>query len=302
MAFRIGKSVMLNFGQDMEPIFIFVGLTLLLLIGPLLRWYVLSMTRPNWKVGKSQLLELIPFVLIFGASLFVTRSWYENSNWVLLVFASGLIFIYLHLAFYIGYSWQLFRLAKKNWPSNERTKSQSAVFRWLHMLLVGFVFIWACYVLNILDDTVPYIIGPLVYSAVVYFLSVKAIQLKSTDLDGSVFKWNSNQKLFSTIDALIVGDKLYLQSDLSLSKLSGMTGRSAQHISLAVNEHAKRNFNDYINFYRIQDAKQKLASPESEIYTIATIAYDVGFSSLSSFNGAFKKFEGTTPSAFRNNR
>ena len=302
MAFRIGKSVMLNFGQDMEPIFIFVGLTLLLLIGPLLRWYVLSMTRPNWRILKPQLLELIPFVFIFGASLFVTRTWYENSNWVLLVFASGLIFIYLHLAFYIGYSWQLFRLAKKNWPSKDRTKSQSAVFRWLHLLLIGFVFIWGCYVLNILDDAVPYVIGPLVYSVVVYFLSVKAFQLKASELDGAVFKKSSNQQLFLTIDTLVVAEKLYLQSDLSLSKLSGRLGRSAQHISLAVNEHAKRNFNDYINYYRIQDAKQMLASPDTEKFTIATIAYDVGFSSLSSFNGAFKKFEGTTPSAFRNSR
>ncbi|MEM6542619.1 MAG: hypothetical protein AAF634_15795, partial [Bacteroidota bacterium] len=42
MAFRIGKSVLLNFGDNLEPIFIFLGLAFLLVIGPLLRWYVLS--------------------------------------------------------------------------------------------------------------------------------------------------------------------------------------------------------------------------------------------------------------------
>ena len=36
-------------------------------------------------------------------------------------------------------------------------------------------------------------------------------------------------------------------------------------------------------------------------YTISSIAFDVGFSSLSSFNSAFKKFEGTTPSLYRKN-
>ena len=299
MAFRIGKSVLLNFGKDMEPVFIFIGLTLLLLIGPLLCWYIRSMTHPHWKVQKIQLLELLPFTLIFGASLFVTRSWYEQSKWVIPVFASGLIFIYLHLAFYIGFSWRLFESAKRKWPIATCTKSQKAVFRWLRLLLIGFVFIWGCYVFNILDDTVPYIIGPLVYSVVVYFLSIKAFQLKATDLDGATFKENNNQPLFAAIDSLMVNDKLYQQPDLTLSKLSSMLGRSAQHISLAVNEHAKRNFNDYINYYRIQEAKQMLKVPEKDKYTIATIAFDVGFSSLSSFNGAFRKFEGTTPSSFR---
>ena len=147
----------------------------------------------------------------------------------------------------------------------------------------------------------PYVIGPLVYSVVIYFLSIKAFQLKATDLDGSVFQENTNKPLFSAIDALVVTDKLYLQPDLTLSKLSDQLGRSPLHISVAVNEHAKRNFNDYINYHRVQDAKGLLLAPENGKFTIATIAFDVGFSSLSSFNSAFKKFEGTTPSAFRKN-
>ena len=70
MAFRIGKSVMLYFGDDLEPIFIFAGLAILLLIGPLLRWYVLGMTRPAFELSKQHYFELIPFVLVFIASLF----------------------------------------------------------------------------------------------------------------------------------------------------------------------------------------------------------------------------------------
>ncbi len=299
MAFRIGKSVLLNFGEDLEPIFIFIGLTFLLLIGPLLRSYILCMTVPNFKLPKSYVLELFPFVLIFGASLFVTRGWFENSKWAIIVFSSGLIFIYLHLAFYIGLAWHCFQEAKKRHIKQQRTKSQKAVFRWLQLLLVGFILIWGTYVLNILDDNVPYIIGPMVYSVVVYFLSYKAFQLKTTDVDGKVFKENTNNQLFAQVSNLVIGDKLYLEPDLSLSKLSKLLGRSTQQVSLVVNECAKRNFNDYINFYRIQDSKKLLLSAENEKYTIASIAFDVGFSSLSSFNGAFKKFEGTTPSAFR---
>ena len=299
MALRIGKSVMLNFGEDLEPIFIFVGLTFLLLIGPLLRWYVLCMIRPNFRLIKSHLFELVPFVLIFGASLFVTRDWYEHSKWVIVVFSSGLIFIYLHLAFYIGLAWQMFRSMKKKHPKEERTKSQNAVLRWLGLLLIGFLLLWITYVLNILDGVVPYIVGPILYSLVVYFLSYKAFQLTVTDLDGNVFMQNSDKQLFQAVSKLVVLDKLYLEPDISLSKLSKLMGKSTQQISLVINEYAKRNFNDFINYYRIQDTKKMLLNADNDKYTISAIAFDVGFSSLSSFNGAFKKFEGTTPSLFR---
>ncbi len=302
MAFRIGKSVLLNFGEGLEPVFIFVGLTFLLLIGPLLRWYVFSMTSPQFKLLRKHLGELVPFVLIFGASLFVTRRWYENSAWVIVIFSSGLLFIYLHFAFYIGMSWRAYRLARKRLSKAELTKSQKAIFQWLYLLLMGIVLIWITYVLNILDDAVPYVIGPLLYSLVVYFLSFKAFQLKATDIEGSIFKENDDRLLFTTLDSLVVTESLYLESNISLSRISERLGKSTQQISSAINEYGKRNFNDYINFYRIQDAKKLLSDIANSKFTISSIAFDVGFNSLSSFNSAFKKFEGTTPSEFRRNR
>lgn len=301
MAFRIGKSVMLNFGDGLEPIFIFAGLALLLLIGPLLRWYVLGMTRPGFKLSKSYYIELIPFVLIFIASLFVTRDWYENSERVIVIFATGLLFIYLHLLFYITLSWITMKRVRHAHQTKFQTKSQKAVLDWIRLLIIGLALIWASFVLNILDDTVPYVVGPIVYSLTIYFLSFKAFQLKVTDIEGDVFKANDNHILFNEINEMVVHNKLYLQSDLSLSKLSKKVGKSTQLISSVINEHARRNFNDYINYYRIQEAKTLLSNHESEKYTISSIAFDMGFSSLSSFNSAFKKFEDTTPSAYRKN-
>ncbi|WP_033958437.1 AraC family transcriptional regulator [Psychroserpens jangbogonensis] len=299
MAFRIGKSVMLNFGDGLEPIFIFAGLTILLLIGPLLRWYVLGMTRPNFTLTKSHYLELIPFVLIFIASLFVTKEWYESSKLVIIIFGSGLIFIYLHLAFYIAISWMIMKRVKKAHETTLLTKSQRSILDWLRFLIIGLVVIWASYVLNILDDAIPYVVGPMAYSLTIYFLSYKAFQLKAADLDGDVFKANENHALFNEIIQLVVDKKWYLEPDLSLSKLSKMVGKSTQLISSVINEHARQNFNDFINYYRIQDAKELLSNIENEKFTISSIAFDTGFSSLSSFNSAFKKFESTTPSAYR---
>ena len=300
MAFRIGKSVMMNFGDDLEPVFIFAGLATMLFIGPLLRWYTLGMTRPIFKWSKKYVAELIPFFIVFISSLFITKEWFENNNNIaIILFSSTLIFIYLHFGFYIFLSWRIGQNAKKNYQKEIQTKSQRAIFDWLRLLIMGFVIIWISYALNVLDDEVPYIIGPIMYSLAIYFLSYKAFQLGVTEMDGEVFKENNNTLLFSEVSKLIIDDKLYIESDLSLSKLAKLIGQSTQKTSSVINQYAKRNFNDFINYYRIQEAKKLLSKTESEKFTISSIAYDTGFSSLSSFNSAFKKFESTTPSAYR---
>ncbi|WP_127019895.1 helix-turn-helix domain-containing protein [Flagellimonas beolgyonensis] len=300
MAFRIGKSVMLYFGDGLEPLFIFAGLAFLLLIGPLLRWYVLGMTRPEPAFHKKFLLELVPFGLIFLSSLFISKEWFETRDTtVIIVFASILLFIYMHLAFYIFLSWWIVKSKQKEYQKEDLTKSQKALFDWLHMMLLGFGVIWISYVLNILEGAVPYVIGPIVYSVVIYFLSFKAFQLKVLELDGRVFQVNDNALLFDRIAKLVQDEKIYLESDISLSRLSDLIGQSTQKTSAVINQYVKRNFNDFINYYRIQESKKLLSKAANDKYTIASIAFDSGFSSLSSFNSAFKKFEGITPSEFR---
>ncbi|WP_159092277.1 helix-turn-helix domain-containing protein [Aquimarina sp. Aq107] len=297
MAFRIGKSVMLNFGNNLEPIFIFIGLAFLLLIGPFFRWYILGMTVPSFKLPKYYFIEIIPFLLVFFASLLVTKQWYETSDFVILIFGSGLVLIYLHFAVYILLGWIIIKKAKNQYQSVKKTKSHKAIFDWLRLLVFGFIIIWITYVLNILDESVPYIIGPVVYSIIIYFLSYKAFQLKATDLNGNAFNVSDDHSLFDEISKLM-NTKLYLEPDLSLMKLSKLLGKSVQQTSSAINQYSNKNFNDYINHYRIQEAKKKLLNIGDK-YTISSIAFDTGFSSLSSFNSAFKKFEGVTPSSYR---
>ena len=302
MAFRIGKSVMLNFGDNLEPLFIFVGLSFLLVIGPLLRWYVLAMTRPNFKIQKSYFLELVPFLLIFVISFFISKNWFDpNNKQAVIVFGSVLIFIYLHFAFYIFISGRSLYYVKNKFKGLLQTKSQKVILDWLHVVIIGFILICISYTLNIIEDSVPYVVGPIVYSIVIYFLSYKAFELKITDIDREVFKSNDKTLIFNQISKLVIEEKLYLEPDVSLSSLSKLAGKSTQNTSEVINQYAKRNFNDFINYYRIQDAKKLLLDVNSKNFTISSIAFDTGFSSLSSFNSAFKKFEGTTPSSYRKN-
>jgi AraC-like DNA-binding protein len=61
-----------------------------------------------------------------------------------------------------------------------------------------------------------------------------------------------------------------------------------------------RNFNDFLNHYRINEVAERLRDPEHEDTTVLTLALDSGFHSLSSFNRAFKNTHGMTPTEYRN--
>ena len=71
------------------------------------------------------------------------------------------------------------------------------------------------------------------------------------------------------------------------------------YLSQIINEKLNCNFLDFINGYRIDDAKDKLLDENYEHFTILAIAYEVGFNSKSAFYTAFKKNTNSTPSQYR---
>ncbi len=299
MAFRIGKSILFQFNDKLELLFIFLGLSTLLLIGPTLNWYVKSMVTPNFRLVNTHYIQTIPFLFVLGASPYLSEQWFmENGkHWAYVI----LIGIYLHLAFYIYLSFKRIHHFSQSLSIIEKTKSQEHILVWLRFVVIGMTAIWFSYVLNIFENGIPYITGPILYSICIYLLTFKAYKLKINEIDTkSIESTTSNLRLYRQLVDLMVNEELYLSSDLSLNKLGELTGYSSHRISTCINEFSKMNFNNFINLYRVEKTKSIFKDEESNIYTISSIAYDSGFNSLSSFNTAFKKFEKTTPSAYRN--
>ncbi|MCP4220031.1 MAG: helix-turn-helix domain-containing protein [bacterium] len=98
---------------------------------------------------------------------------------------------------------------------------------------------------------------------------------------------------------LMEEEKIYLDADLTLQKLSSLLKVHYNHLSRIINERMEMSFNDYINSFRIEEAKRHLQDPGKNKKTILQVAFDTGFYSKSVFNTAFKKFTGTTPSRYR---
>ncbi|WP_340062957.1 helix-turn-helix domain-containing protein [Ascidiimonas aurantiaca] len=299
MAFRVGKSIILQFNANLELLFILLGLSVLLVIGPLLYWYTNSLIRINFKLPKLFYLHLVPFLLVIVTSITVSKEWLITNG--KLLFFIILVGVYLHLAFYILRSSKLLYVFNRSFYNKGKTKTQERISTWLHWVMLGIALIWFSYVLNIFDDQVPYIMGPIIYSVCIYVLTYIAYALKINEINSKTFEQiEDNLKVYKQVEKLIKDRELYLATDVSLQKLSDLTGYSNHTISSSINQYAKMNFNNFINQYRIQKAKDILDNDKLRKYTIASIAYDSGFSSLSSFNTSFKKFEKITPSAYRN--
>ncbi len=98
---------------------------------------------------------------------------------------------------------------------------------------------------------------------------------------------------------LMEAERLFLDPDLTLRELSQRLRIHYNHLSRIINERFGLNYNDFINRYRIEEAKQKLADEEQRESTILDILLSTGFYSKSVFNTAFKKFTGITPSEYR---
>lgn len=94
-------------------------------------------------------------------------------------------------------------------------------------------------------------------------------------------------------------DKPYLNNDLTLRDLADKLKMSTHNLSEILNTRLRQSFYDFINGYRVEEVKRRMADKESENYNLLSIAFDSGFNSKSSFNTIFKKHTGVTPSQYR---
>ena len=107
----------------------------------------------------------------------------------------------------------------------------------------------------------------------------------------------------ATYDRLVQAmtvDKLYREQGLGIGDLATKLNVPEHQLRALINKGlGYRNFAAFLNQYRLADAKDALADPNQARTPILTIAMDVGYASLATFNRAFKTEIGVTPSAFR---
>jgi ligand-binding sensor domain-containing protein/AraC-like DNA-binding protein len=105
--------------------------------------------------------------------------------------------------------------------------------------------------------------------------------------------------VLSRLVELMEKERPYLDPDLTLPALSHRLKIHPNHLSQIIHERFGRSYNDFVNQYRIEEAKRRMADPGTKDKTVLEILYETGFYSKSVFNTAFKKVTGMTPSEFK---
>jgi len=100
-------------------------------------------------------------------------------------------------------------------------------------------------------------------------------------------------------DAMLV-DHLYREEGMTIARLARHLGIREYKLRQLINgQLGYRNFNDFLNHFRVEEVAARLRDPEHQGDTVLTLALDSGFRSLSSFNRAFKMAHGMTPTEYR---
>src|SRR5204863_8473602 len=109
-----------------------------------------------------------------------------------------------------------------------------------------------------------------------------------------------DQGLVAALERLMTSERAYRQDGLTIGVLAQQLGLPEYRLRRLINQAlGYRNFNSFVNHYRIAEVKAALSDPHQAEVPVLTMALDAGFRSLGPFNRAFKAETGLTPSEYR---
>lgn len=286
LTIRVGKSV-LNYYIPLENWQNNIGLSGILFAAPSIWFYGITLFEKSKSLSFNDYLHFVPFILFLFLIPFVPRNGNFESFW-----NYGIVVI--HLLIYLLLSW--ITLYKN------RSKSSENIIYWYRNILIGATLIWLHYVGNLFDFTMYYIRGPIFYSLLIYAFSYLFLNHHKFNLQkysSSNLNKNSSRILFLKVKELFETEHTFLDDTLTLNMVSEKLSAKAREISQVINENTQQNFYEFVNHYRIKTAEILLKDSKYANEKIATIAYESGFGNVTSFNVAFKKKTGLTPSVYR---
>lgn len=288
---------------------------LMILCAPLVYFYTAALTAYQFRIEKKHAFHLLPFgaALLLGLPLLMAPGDLPQAAVLagtLHALASIVIIIYIAAANVVLSRHA--RVIKNNFSSFQKIS-----LNWLRVFVVALTIFWIfAGMFDVLfkagnwdvvwgaSCVVIYLIGyfgfmqPEVFSAPVFDPKI-VISTESPKYEKSSLTPKMAEVQFQKLVIVMEKEKLYLDKDIGLSCLAQKLGIPLHHLSQIINEKTGSNFYDYINAQRIEEAKRLLLDPKMNNRSIASIAFDAGFNSLSAFNAAFKKFIKSTPSQFR---
>lgn len=142
-----------------------------------------------------------------------------------------------------------------------------------------------------------YIFSPFIYRWIMLRVRTKNEEVKKYE-SSKLTKVDSHLYL-QKLRKIVEKDKLFLDPNIKIRDISSRMGIPRKVLSQVINELLEENFKNFINRYRIEEAKKKLTDPDEKDFILLKIIYDTGFNSKSVFNASFKRITGMSPSEYR---
>jgi AraC-like DNA-binding protein len=284
--------------MDNAHLFYILSYKLPYLIGPLL--YLYCKAKINKDFNRAELLHFIPFVVSCVLILLRLKVW-------------G-VFLFPHV--YTDAVWQAISLGIYGFLALRISSKNIHPFIYA-VAAAEFIIIVTLATMVMYYGRFPDVrLLFLVLTVLIYWLTYKMISRSGVFLgsEASVVALNFQRnpkyshsslkvevadRIEQQLNKMMHQERLYLDSSLTVDSLAVKLSTTRHYLSQVLNERLKKTYADYLNELRLEESRKRLSDPSNYRFTIAAIAQDSGFSSVSSFNDVFKKRYGITPSKFR---
>jgi AraC-like DNA-binding protein len=293
---------------------------------PILYLYVLSVCYSDFKLKWTHLWHITPYII--ANLVMLPRFYLGNTNQKIRLyknfnehFESIFAHLSLHLQsiIYLAAGFIVLKKAKKIFVENYSSNSIET-YKWLFQLLLFTATLYFVAIIkNILKFTgqrdsfdIAQVTLVAVVLCVVCWYVLKALRYPNlfsgvdsktkltNDLIGNK-KNTVNKEEIKLLTSYMETEKPYLNPALSVRNLAEEIKMNSRDLSILINQNLNQHFFDFVNEYRIKQAMKILKNPSKKEFTVLEILYEVGFNSKSSFNTAFKKHTGITPTQYRKN-
>ncbi len=319
--FNVESFRLFNYIVKLTPHIFHIGSPFIFLAAPVFYLYIASLIFTDFKLRKHHIFHTIPFdimVIIFAISFYR-----YPAEMKIEILKKGILlspefwtmyYVVLYIQILIYFIIDIIILHNYRKEIKEQYSSVKNInLTWLSFILYCFIISWLTsitefFVMNYFIHGNDIFLFSNFFSFFLFFNFIFYKGLSQPEIfSGLETKQKYVSSKLSSRDAKIYLEKLiyymknekpYLNPDLTLKELASTLSISPRYLSQVINGYKNQNFYDYISQCRIEEAKKILSDPQNN-KTVLEVLYQVGFNSKSSFNTAFKKFTGVTPSHYK---
>lgn len=250
--------------------------------------------------------EFLFMLILFLLPYEISAKFHENYYWLFLAILGvllnvfSLFFVFLTLKRIYNYH---------NKFLNFFSNTQKVNLNWIRNVAYLLLFVYLFQLMSLFFDienaaNIIYFVDSIFSLCCVYWISIFAIKQPHVHSEFEVFDTSkvivdSKQNDFDKIISILSEKKSYKNPNFTVVDLAELVQLHPKKVSQTINQFANKNFNHFINEFRVNEAKQLLADSSYDILTIEAIYKDAGFNSKSVFNTVFKQVTCDTPSSFK---